>query len=61
MTVPASPPPPPPAASPPTCVRHTQYSASWPHRELRVRAQWWWLRASATPSTALRGPLGRST
>eukprot|EP00959_Pyramimonas_sp_CCMP1952_P441582 9244897-Pyramimonas_sp.AAC.1 len=40
------------------CVRHTQYSASRPHRELHVRPQWGGPHASATPSTAFRGPIG---
>eukprot|EP00959_Pyramimonas_sp_CCMP1952_P155935 3261397-Pyramimonas_sp.AAC.1 len=45
----------------PRPARHTQYSVSWPHRELHLRPQWGWPRASATPSAAFRGPIGSST
>eukprot|EP00959_Pyramimonas_sp_CCMP1952_P110751 2317093-Pyramimonas_sp.AAC.1 len=40
------------------CVRHTQYSASWPHRELH---RWDRPRSSSTPSTANRCPIGSFT
>eukprot|EP00959_Pyramimonas_sp_CCMP1952_P313847 6570114-Pyramimonas_sp.AAC.1 len=43
-----------------TCVRHTQFNVSWPHREPHLRPRWGWPHASATPSTALRGPIRSS-
>eukprot|EP00959_Pyramimonas_sp_CCMP1952_P309649 6480077-Pyramimonas_sp.AAC.1 len=46
---------------PPACVPHTQYSASWPHRELHRRSQWDCPHASRTPSTAFRGPIDSPT
>eukprot|EP00959_Pyramimonas_sp_CCMP1952_P126924 2654517-Pyramimonas_sp.AAC.1 len=46
---------------PSTCVLPTQYSASWPHRELHRRLQCHRPLASPPLSTALRGPMGSST
>eukprot|EP00959_Pyramimonas_sp_CCMP1952_P055510 1160102-Pyramimonas_sp.AAC.1 len=53
--------PPKVAAGPPARARHAQYSASWPHTDHCCKSQRGNQHAPATPSAALRGPIGRPT